>query len=1023
MAATKAQIAALYVGYFNRGADPEGLNYWLGQTQMSVVEIANSFAVQPEATATYSYLAAPNLGNVAAIDQFITEVYQNVFERAPDQAGLEFWRDEILNGKPPGRVVVDIESGAQGEDKIILDRKTEVSAYYADTFNSSGDTPWTVERDLANAADALEGDRAFWLSSNAVNDAKAHVDQLVADSFAETLTLTPGPDDLTGTSADDVFNGAVEQTAFLPIQTLNTDDSLDGGGGRNTLNAQLVDPFVVPEKLANIQVVNINQPSGLVPVVLSSVTLDVVNANAIDTVNFRAPVQDITISSVKTALDKVSITDNTFAALQERTIEISHTGAATNGQDDELSIELRNDTVETILDLVFLGGNAHAGYEVINIESKGTLENNFVLNAGPHEIFIEGDAGLHISGDALNLSTLRVFNSEDLEGPAGVDAFFRGAAAEGEATDIDTGDGDDRLVFGAKTSAILTIDTNGGDDYVDLWRHTGNVTADMGEGADYFEVDGYGVMDVDMGDGGVRDEQGVSSQAAIFGYVHGDVNVEAGAGDDDFRFENITYDADFGLGNVNADAGDGNNHLYFHKVEGTTINFEQVGGFINAVAGSGDDYFEFDGVWSNNNTYGMHTFGEGDMIDGGAGINRVSFEVESLGAGNRELVTGGTILNIQTAVHEGRFTGGADLLVDFAKLGSVMRLELQGRYEHDVHITNLNNTDGGIDTIAVQSDIDRDLTLERAFVTIPAFQVEIGNTDGGVTVDELVAGLGTDLITITSVGKATNEISDVSDVNGNVVLKGAVDINFGSAFSSKAFGSFLYDQSIDATGASGNDKIWTDDGHQIVLDGAGDDFFGVYGNGAGNSMISADFITLADGANTIMFGNLNELGGSLNVPSIHQVGGTFDVTGGAGITDSIQFNRLAPSGLGQSNTTSGGNVAPHEDAFIRNIEAGETSNLQATAFNFLKFTTAVSSASVDGLFEAAIGAGALTVSNAADNVMGAAYDAAHGEMVLFNILNVDNGIINSNDFAQGLASIKMTYDQFLAFNGDNFTFV
>jgi hypothetical protein len=59
MAATKAQIAALYVGYFNRGADPEGLNYWLGQTQMSVVEIANSFAVQPEAKATYAYLAAP----------------------------------------------------------------------------------------------------------------------------------------------------------------------------------------------------------------------------------------------------------------------------------------------------------------------------------------------------------------------------------------------------------------------------------------------------------------------------------------------------------------------------------------------------------------------------------------------------------------------------------------------------------------------------------------------------------------------------------------------------------------------------------------------------------------------------------------------------------------------------------------------------------------------------------------------------------------------------------------------------
>ena len=1010
MAATKAQIAALYVGYFNRGADPEGLNYWLGQTQMSVVEIANSFAVQPEAKATYSYLAAPNLGNVAAIDQFITEVYQNVFERAPDQAGLEFWRNEILNGKPPGRVVVDIESGAVGDDKIILDRKTEVSAYYADKFNSSGDTPWTVEHDLANAADALEGDRAFWLSNNAVSNAKAHVDQLVADSFAETLTLTPGPDDLTGTSADDVFNGAVEQTAFLPIQTLNTDDSLDGGGGRNTLNAQLVDPFVVPEKLANIQVVNINQPSGLTPVIIGllvPVTLDVVNANAIDTINFRAPVQDIAITSVKTALTDVSITDNTFPMLGGREFTITHVGTATNGDDDALNVALRNDNVDTTLNLLFQPGG---GYEIINIDSTGPLENRFELNAHPRELFISGDADLRVRGDALDLDTLRTFNSEDLQGPARVDARFFGGATATTAISIDTGAGSDHLVFSAGTLGALTINTNGGDDFVDLWQHTGNVTANLGDGDDYFEVDGVGNMNVTLSEG---------ANEAVFGdywngsNVTGNVVVTAGAGNDDFYFEDIQAPIP-GSGNVTADAGNGNNYMFFHEVEG----------IIDAKAGSGNDEFDFDDVWFGN--WGTHTFGAGDKIDGGGGANVVRFEVESNVNVNRDLITGGTIVNVQTAQHHGSLLAGSDLLVDFAKLGSVMRLELQGVYSNDVHITNLNNTDGGIDTVAVQNSINDELTLERAFVTIPAFQVEIGDAANGdsVVIGELVAGLGTDLITITSVGNA-NEISDVSGVNGNVVLKGASDIDFGSVGFGNSFGTLLYNQSIDATGASGNDEIWTGNGHQTVLDGLGNDIFGVYGNGFGGLVVDADDIILGGGANTVRFYDVNWLGGDLNgTPSIHQVGGAFDVTGGAGITDRIEVDVFAPQSS-RFDTTSGVDVAPGAAAFIRGVEAGETSNLQGTAFNFLKFTTAVTGANtVDALFDAAIGAGALTTNTNADNVMGAAFDATRGEMVIFNIVNGGLGTeINANDSADGIASIAMTYDQFLAFNSNNFTFV
>ena len=1007
MAATKAQIAALYVGYFNRGADPEGLNYWLGQTQMSVVEIANSFAVQPEAKATYAYLAAPNLQSIPAIDAFITEVYQNVFERAPDAAGLVFWRNEILNGKPPGRVVVDIESGAVGDDKIILDRKTEVSAYYAEKFALSGDVPWTAENDLANAAAALDGDRAFWLSANAVSNAKAHVDQLVAASFAETLNLTPAPDDLTGTSADDVFNGAVEQTAFLPIQTLNTDDSLDGGGGRNTLNAQLVDPFVVPEKLANIQVVNINQPSGLTPVIIAllvPVTLDVVNANAIDTINFRAPVQDITIASVTTALTDVSITDNTFPMLGGRVFTITHVGTATDGADDALDIALRNDNVDTELNLVFQPGG---GYETINIDSTGPLENRFELNASPRDLFIGGDADLRIRGDALNLDTLRKFNSEELEGPARVDARFFGGLNAATAIQIDTGEGGDRLVFSAGTMGALTINTNNGADSVDLWEHTGNVTANLGDGDDYFEVDGTGNMSVVMSEG---DNEAVFGNHSFGDSVTGNVVVTAGAGNDDFYFEDIRVNAP-GSGNVTADAGNGNNYMFFHEVEG----------LIDAKAGTGNDEFDFDDVWFGN--WGTHTFGAGDKIDGGGGANVVRFEVESNVNVNRDLITGGTIVNVQTAQHHGSMLAGSDLLVDFEKLGSVMRLELQGVYSDDVHITNLNNTDGGIDTVAVQNSINDQLSLERAFVTIPAFQVEIGDAANGdsVVIGELVAGFGTDLITITSVG-APNEITDVSGVNGNVVLKGTADIDFGAEGFGNSFGSFFDAQTVDARGASGNDEIWTGDGHQTILDGAGDDFFGVYLNGTDFFFgPNWDSIELAGGANTIKFFDVNgnAFGGSLAAPNIHQVSGTFNIDGAE--ADRIIVDLDAPL-FGNFDTTDGNNVANGASANIREVQAGDLIDLSASGFNFLKFTTAVTGANtVDALFDDAIGGGLIGVDNGCDDLMAAAYDATRGEMVIFAIDNSGSSITAGDD-ADGIASIAMTYDQFLAFNSNNFGF-
>src|SRR6185312_2801314 len=123
------KITALYVGYFDRAPDPQGLSYWVGRFNagMSLNDIANSFATQPETLATYSYLAAPNIGGVPAAQDFINSIYENLFNRAADAPGLAYWTAQLVSGAvSPGLMIEAIIGGAQNADATIMNNKVAV---------------------------------------------------------------------------------------------------------------------------------------------------------------------------------------------------------------------------------------------------------------------------------------------------------------------------------------------------------------------------------------------------------------------------------------------------------------------------------------------------------------------------------------------------------------------------------------------------------------------------------------------------------------------------------------------------------------------------------------------------------------------------------------------------------------------------------------------------------------------------------------------------------------------------------
>lgn len=137
-------VAALYVGYFGRAAEPDGFDYWvqkIASGENTWEDAAKSFSVQPETTAQYAYLADPLNNNP---DAFIDHVYLNLFNRFPDAEGRAFWNAELTSrqGDPQaiGQFILDIVSGANiaSGDAATVQNKVAAGLYLTDALKAEG---------------------------------------------------------------------------------------------------------------------------------------------------------------------------------------------------------------------------------------------------------------------------------------------------------------------------------------------------------------------------------------------------------------------------------------------------------------------------------------------------------------------------------------------------------------------------------------------------------------------------------------------------------------------------------------------------------------------------------------------------------------------------------------------------------------------------------------------------------------------------------------------------------------------
>lgn len=107
------RIAELYVAFFNRIPDGDGMEYWIGQYRAgrTINEIAESFF-----NAGISFSSLTGYRSDMSHGDFINVVYRNVLGRADgaDAEGLAHWTTALASGTPKGSLVSSILDAAHG---------------------------------------------------------------------------------------------------------------------------------------------------------------------------------------------------------------------------------------------------------------------------------------------------------------------------------------------------------------------------------------------------------------------------------------------------------------------------------------------------------------------------------------------------------------------------------------------------------------------------------------------------------------------------------------------------------------------------------------------------------------------------------------------------------------------------------------------------------------------------------------------------------------------------------------------
>ncbi len=223
---SKSKIQELYVAYYGRPGDPAGIDYWAEELEAAGGDLSAMIQAFGNSQEYLEGIGADPTANQ------VTILYQQMFSRDPEQAGLDYWVAEIDSGRRTlSEAALAIAEGAQGDDRVTLDNKIIAANYFTEQVAVTG-APYVAE-DIPAAKQILSG---VTVDPESIVESFALTDAWIADSIENGGTsydLTIAVDTIIGTYANDTVNGLDENNPLT--DTLNDGDSFDGAGGMDTL--------------------------------------------------------------------------------------------------------------------------------------------------------------------------------------------------------------------------------------------------------------------------------------------------------------------------------------------------------------------------------------------------------------------------------------------------------------------------------------------------------------------------------------------------------------------------------------------------------------------------------------------------------------------------------------------------------------------------------------------------------------------------------------------------------------------
>ncbi|MDP1968247.1 MAG: hypothetical protein Q8K31_03555 [Burkholderiaceae bacterium] len=333
--------------------------------------------------------------------------------------------------------------------KAILTNKTTVAEYYSVTKAIAQTSVASLQQAISTVT-AVAG---------SVTTAQTAIDNGSAGVSGTSFVMATTADNLTGTSANDTFNGVAGTGA-----TFSAADLINGGSGTDTLSIVTDNNFtLVGSNLTSIEKIQVNATAAA-NVTFSNVSgvTDLVNNGSSAALQFG--VDDAAAGNDVNTIANLSINGATAATL------VTYSDTALAGTADAMTLNLSTYGTSTSIQAVTILTETAAANELETLSINATGTNAITLTTDGTQTSLKtlniagaGSLTLRLAADNIRTSATTI-NASTATGAVAIGTDGAGQVLGAANHTVTLGTGNDSVYFGANLNASDTVDGGAGTD-------------------------------------------------------------------------------------------------------------------------------------------------------------------------------------------------------------------------------------------------------------------------------------------------------------------------------------------------------------------------------------------------------------------------------------------------------------------------------------------------------------------------------------------------------------------------------